>query len=383
MSINLNVAGSPTAIHAVATWLDSTLQAATGDAAQAFDSIRDFSTTHWQSWSGENYRSVLVLGRNAGWEVESIVADTAEKLHAYAGQLERMENHFADHRDSADAAGLVRSGNRILEPVNPLPYSPNSSDPRYDEFLAHVDRVDLYNEISADVGTRWGELQVWVEENLVDFLAGRQESAAVRLLNDIVPDEGDIVGTYLDGQEAHWEVRLAELQIQADEMRRLADQALNDLESDNPQVRAAAEEVRIRSLGHGGVRLQSWVDDAAEVVRAIPVLGRGLDVLLTGQGLAEGDDVGGTIVEIVVGTAAGAVATAALVAVGAGVLVTVAVPAAVTVVVGGLGAWVYEEAVPQQVREDIDAGWRDFWGDAADLFVDVYATPGQPAPVIP
>jgi len=363
--LDLRIPGDPdhVSVTELAVWLDSTLQAAVGDAAQIFDSVRDFSMDHWQSWSGESYRNVLVLGRNAGWEVEQMVADTAEKLHSYAGQLERLQGHLDDHRDAADAGGLTVTGTVVDAPVNPLGYVPDTDDPRYPDYSEHLDRVDLYNGISTDVGTRLGDLEVWVTEHLERFLAGLEPSAAVRLLEDLSADEGDVVGLYVDAEEARWRIRLPELQAQADDMRTRADQALAQIRAQNGQVGDAIDQVRVRHLGHGGVRLQTWVDDAAEVVRAVPVVGQGIGWILTAAGLAQGDDVGATAVEIVVGGVAGAAALSLVGAAAFGVGATIAIPAAAVVLVGGGAAWIYEEAVPQQVREEIDSGWRDFVAD--------------------
>ncbi|TGO05265.1 hypothetical protein SERN_1269 [Serinibacter arcticus] len=363
--LDLRIPGDPdhVSVTELAVWLDSTLQAAVGDAAQIFDSIRDSSTHHWQSWSGESYRNVLVLGRNAGWEVEQMVADTAEKLHSYAGQLERLQGHLDDHRDAADAGGLTRTGTVVQAPVNPVGHVPDTDDPRYPEYSEHLDRVDLFNGISTDVGTRLGDLEVWVTEHLEGFLAGLEPSAAVRLLEDLSADEGDVVDLYVDAEAARWRIQLPELQAQALDMRTRADQALAQIRAQNDQVGDAIDQVRVRHLGHGGVRLQTWVDDAAEVVRALPVVGAGIGWILTASGLAQGDDAGATAVEIVVGGAAGLAVGGLLAAAGAGVVASVGIPALVVVGVGGGAAWIYEETVPQQVREEIDAGWRDFVAD--------------------
>jgi hypothetical protein len=363
--LDLRIPGDPdhVSVTELAVWLDSTLQAAVGDAAQIFDSVRDFSMDHWQSWSGESYRNVLVLGRNAGWEVEQMVADTAEKLHSYAGQLERLQGHLDDHRDAADAGGLTVTGTVVDAPVNPLGYVPDTDDPRYPDYSEHLDRVDLYNGISTDVGTRLGDLEVWVTEHLERFLAGLERSAAVRLLGDLASDPGNAVDLAAVGVEADWRLNLPDVRAQAAQMQEAAVQAIADLETGNPQVRAAAEAVRVDSLRLGAVGVRTWVDNAAEVVRAVPVVGAGIGWILTASGLAQGDDAGATAVEIVVGGAAGLVAVGVVAALGGGVVATVGVPALAAIAIGSGAAWIYEEAVPQQVREEIDAGFRDFVAD--------------------
>jgi hypothetical protein len=61
----------------------------------------------------------------------------------------------------------------IQRPVSLVPVCPASrDDPYWDEWQGFLDQVDIYNDIAKDVGEWWGELEVWIADNLDAFLAG-------------------------------------------------------------------------------------------------------------------------------------------------------------------------------------------------------------------
>lgn len=373
MSIDTHIPGDPAQIRTMADWLDPTAKAAVDDASRDVQNIFQASYGHWNSFSGESYRSTLTLLVSAGDEVESLCADVAEKLRSYAGQLERMAGHFADHRDTATAEGIPVDGETINPPVADVPYCPSSEeDPHWPAWERHLDRTETYNEIAEDVGTRWGDLEEWVEEHLTAFIAEVPTTPASDLMVALQETNEILLTTYVDGTERQWERNVIELQNRSTELREAANEFRRDLRSGHPAVRAAAE-----AANPSGMRIEAGaLEEAAERLgrsgRVLPIVGPVLDVVLAGSDIAQGESPSSVGIEFLGGALGGAGAAVLIGAAGVTLPLwgTVAIVGGAALVVGWGASWAYESLVPQDVRESIDAGIRDTVGEAWDATTD-------------
>ncbi|PJI53854.1 hypothetical protein CTI14_22660, partial [Methylobacterium radiotolerans] len=150
-----------------------------------------------------------------------------------------MKEDFAKHRDNARAAGLPVNGMIIGRPVSLIPVCPTSrDDPYWDEWQEHLDRIELYNEIAADVGSWWGELEVWISENLDGFLGTMpSQSTADKILSGLREASGEVPKIYLEGQGLAWAETAAELTSHAEDLRLGASDFVRELRSAIPPSR--------------------------------------------------------------------------------------------------------------------------------------------------
>ncbi|GMA33316.1 hypothetical protein [Litorihabitans aurantiacus] len=375
MSIDTRVPGEHSEVRAAAEWLDPTASDAVDDASGDMRNLFGYSGGHWISTSGDAYRSTLSLAMSAADDVEGLMKDVAEKLRSYAGQLERLEGYIADHRDAASSAGLTLTPTTIEPPTSTLPYCPTDrDDPLWDDWQDHLDRVELFNEIAEDVGTRWGDLETWVQDNLTAFIVDVPTTPASELLGFLADQDTTVATTYLDYNERQWQTNVIELQDRSATMAEDAAEFKRQLRSGNPAVRAAAA-----AAGPTGLRIEAReLSEAAEALRragrVLPIAGTALDVVLAGSQIAAGESPSSVGVEFLGGVAGGAAAVGIIALAGVTLPVwgTALVVGGAAVAVGAGAKWAYEGLVPQDVRESIDAGIADAWDATTDFAEDAW-----------
>lgn len=385
MTIDTTTYGDPAQVRAAAEWLDPGLKDAASTSSNATGFIPTGVRSHWYGQSADDYVTILSKTTDAAREIEGQARDGAEKLRSYAGQLERMREDFAAHRANARGRGLPVDGMIIGRPVSLLPVCPTSrDDPHWDEWQAHLDRIELYNEIATDVGSWWGELEVWIAENLDGFVSGLPaKSNAEKILDGLNEAGGEIPRIYLDGAALSWKTTAAELVTHADELRTGASDFVRELRSGNPAVKAAAEAANPQAMRWAAEEAEDAARRLSRVSRAVPVIGWGIDIWDMGTALETGDDPSSTAVEIGAGIGGGLLATAAVGGLAAAGIVTLPVWGTAVVVGGaavavGAGAvWAYENWVPQDVREAIDAGMEDAWDATTDFAEDAWENTGD------
>ncbi|MFG6503483.1 hypothetical protein [Microbacterium sp. P05] len=385
MTIDTTVPGSPSSVRAAAEWLDPGLKDAAKASQDASTLIPVGVRSHWFGESADEYVTILLKLGDASGEVATQASDAAEKLRSYAGQLERMQGDFATHRDNARNEGLPVTGMIIGRPVTLIAEPPTSrDDPNWDEWQKFQDQVELYNEIAEDVGSWWGELEVWIAENLDGFLGGLPaQSAAEKILEGLKTVGEEVPRTFLDGAELRWETDARTLTSQAQELRQGAADFVRELRSGNPAVRAAAEAANPHGMRWAADEAEDLARRLAKAGKVIPFVGWGIDLWSLGSDMATGDDPSSTGVEILGGVVGGIAATAAVGALAAAGIVTlpvwgtVAVVAGASVAVGAGAVWAYENWVPQDVRESIDAGMEQAWDATADFAEDAWENTGD------
>lgn len=375
-TIETRVDGEPEQVRTAAEWLDPRLKNAADEAADDTYRARGSTYGHWFGDSGPAYRSVATDLAQAADEARGRARDAAEKLRAYAGQLERMKEDFASMRGEASAAGLRVVGTVIHAPVNSLGFcpGPGADQADIDAYDAYADKVDVYNEFATEVDERWTLLEDWIAGNLDGFATGLVDSKAKSLWEWFSTVNATAVSLHLNATEAGWKRHISDLREAAKETRARAAEVRSAARSGNPARRASVAGENPRDLR----RTARHLDDAAEAVRRggrfVPFLGPVLDVVMAGSDIAGGDSPSSRLVELGAGVAGGLLVAGgiALAGVSAPVWGTALAVTAGAVAVGAGGRWLYENVVPQDVRESIDAGLGRAWDATTDFAEDAW-----------
>ena len=379
-AIDTFVAGTPSEIKAAAELLDPALKSALDYSKSAGQVIPTSVRSHWYGRSADAYVSLLHDIGDASSDLIGFARDGAEKLRAYAGQLERMQNDFADHRDKASAEGLSVSGNTISAPIAPTSYVvTDRDDPNWDAWQRYQDRVKTYNRIAEDVGSWWGELEVWVHENL-DAFAGTipTESALTTALGALADAGADIPKEYIGYQGDLWKANSEFLTKEGERLRSEAADWVRKLRSGNPAVRAAAEAANPHGLRWQASEVEELAQKLGKTAKWVPGVGwvlDGVDFVKALEGDGSPSSVGVDVIADTAGGILGGIAAGAGIAaagITAPVWVPVAAGAAIAIGVGAGAVWAYESWVPQDVREAIDAGLSDAWDATTDFAEDAW-----------
>lgn len=380
-AIDTFVPGVPSQVVTGADYLKPQLVDVTRDGESRLIHVNDLAAQHWYGESFDAYSSVSVQVRMALNEVNSRCHEYAEVLMAYAGQIGRMESDFADIRDRARDRGLTVDGALIHPPGPSLTPCPDPElDPHgynaYQNDQAAL--VDWFNARATEVGTRKGELVVWIAEHLEPLVTGIPARGIAEILLEKIGDEGwsNAANLTVDGVELHWQTRLPEIEHRAADLAEAARQL--DAYSGNREVMAARASAIAEGLGDSLNTRAGALDDVARVIRQnlqwLPFVGPVIDVVDAGVGLVQGESVADLAVEYGGGAVAAAIVSIAAAGLGGGgFLATVALPAAA--VIGGsmFASWMYEEVVPLHVREGIDDSVEDFF----EIFIETQSDPGQ------
>ncbi|WP_430868831.1 hypothetical protein [Demequina aurantiaca] len=380
MTIDTTTRGDASQVRAAAEWLDPALKDAAGYSSETTMLIAVGVRSHWFGESADSYVSILLKTTDAADEIGVQARDAAEKFRSYAGQLERMHDDFAAHRSRAISAGLPVNGALIRRPISLVPTIPASRDDLYwDDWQKHLDRIELYNEIATDVGSWWGELEVWISENLDGFLEAQPEQSTAQKILEGLSDSGTVLSReYLDGVGLVWEANAENLVANAAQLRDEASDFVRGLRSGNPAVRAAAQSANPRGMRWAADEAEDLARGFSRAGRAVPIVGWAIDLVTFGSDLESGNDPSSTAVEILGGVAGAAAATVVVGGLAAAGIVTLpvwgtaVVVGAAAVAVGAGAVWAYESWVPQDVREAIDAGLGDAWDATTDFAEDAW-----------
>lgn len=390
MSIDTHVPGSPASVRTTAEWLAPTLKNAV-DAFAGFCLNQRVGHSGWHGESGIAYLEFVERLMRAADEQVGPAGDAAEKLRAYAGQLERMQNDMADWRDEASSGGLVVAGTVIEPPDAAVPpqycLADDAPQAAVDQFEAEQEayerqlaKVELYNRIATDVGTAWGELEKWITENLEAFESGitASEPLITTVLGGLAATNKIAFDYAIEAKDQRLSADIEELRSRAEQMRAEAAEFRDKLRSGNPAVRAAAEAANPAEMRRTANALDDVVDGLRRSpLRHLPIIGDALSVGLAGQEIASGESPSSVAIGEIAGVVGGVAAGAAVVAVLGATAPVWATAGAVVIGGAAIGAgavWAYEELVPQDVRESIDAGLEDAWDATTDFAEDAWDT---------
>lgn len=362
MSIDVRMPGSPASVRGVADWLDDVKDSwVAADVELAY--IWGDSNNYWTGESGAAWRDAVGTVRSRGKSTPGFLSDAVEVFRAYANRLERAQEDYATLLFQAGEVGLQVMDTTVFPPTTTLDYCPAPGAPAADlrEYDDYIDKLKSYNDLGEQVGTIMGQLDKWIGENIVPLVARVEELRDIAGTVSALAASGNekVAGMVLSGYDSFLQQRLSEWRGQHDAMQQAADTFRDQLRSGNPAVRAAAEAADPRGMRAGIADLAEHIGQVSKFSKVIPVAGMALEVVTLAGDVADGKSLSSGVAEIgggMLGGAAGAAAGGGIAAVLGSNPVGWVVGG---VVLGGLAVgagarWLWEAAVPLDVRENID-----------------------------
>ena len=355
------VDGSPTSVHAAATWLRTTVKGALESAADNAVSARNAAMYEFSGESGEAYVGLVTtvvtqLDEHAGH------ADRAATLYdAYGDRLQLCLDRMSAFRAAASAAGLTVTGTVVHAPppAHPVPpmIGPVSTEQQaaYDQkvldYQAAVGKVTIYDLLLTDAENEVTSLVEWVETNLTSQLESFDSPDVNKLLH-LLKQNAATLGVAIaveSGKEG--------LKALREKLRKDAEELRNLRRSGNPAKRALGEAPETRE------RIRGLFDESKLLHKGGKLLGPAGAVYDTYEAL-ESDKPGGGLIAVTVGAVGSGLVVAAL---------PVAVPTAGVVAAGvvvGVGvsagtSWLWDQA-PDDVTDPVDETVGNAWDSVKD-----------------
>jgi uncharacterized protein YukE len=357
MPINTVVAGNPDAVAATGVWLRTRLAAAVHDTSAILDRVQEMTRTTWRGPAAQAFGDRMGrIHRNS----DTLATDAeaaAVKFGDLADALRAAQTVMARARDAAVAGGLSVAGGVIAEPTAPPMCF---VDPALEAAAVqrHQQQVDAYNAA------------LEAARGAVEILAGAWRGVQ-EVWNDIVEKKYLSAADFVGKGAQH----LLDQHVSAltDEAGRLRDEAFTaqqrTLESSagspdaefHEQVRqessALAADLRERI---GGGSLGQFV---------LAAIDRGVTVGQIAVDIAHGKSPGQAIASNVTGAAAGdfvgGLVAEALTTRGVGIAAAAVLTGGTAVIVGAAAGLVadvvWNDVVPQGVRDKIDKGARELF----------------------
>ena len=187
MPVDTRVDGDPDAVRATARWLRDHLAFEVAGGARALSLSRVDAAAGWESVAGSAFHDRM---SSAGFKADALRGDitaTAGALDELAAHLDDVKQRMRTAREIAAAAGLVVSGERILEP-GPAPAVPelpgnNAATP------GMVAARDAAIQATAVNAQQWEAYRAATEEAV---LARAREQAA---LEAVRAEHASVLGT--------------------------------------------------------------------------------------------------------------------------------------------------------------------------------------------
>lgn len=363
MGIEMKIPGDDVGIRALGDWLAPKLK----DPVVEMDLEAAYTASNIGTmWSGEAsyaFERAIHDVRGVLAPVAGYLGDAGTVFRAYANRLERGREDFAEWKTNASNNGLTVSGDVIAYPTTWLNYCPGPDADSADvkEYEAYLKRIELYNNISEDVGTWWGNLQKWVGEHFLPLVTKIKDFSNIRdPLDQLSVSNSDVLSTILEYYDQDLNQSLKAYEEVASQAQADYDKFNRGLRSGNPAVKAAAEAANPPEISKG---LNAVNEQISELTKYSKILGRALpavDVLFASVEIAQGGSPSTVGVEFVGGALAGTLFAGAIATIEIPPVAAAAAIAGVAVLGGGAAVWLYESAVPLDVRETIDEGLKDF-----------------------
>lgn len=366
--IDLTIPGSPSGLYELADWLVAKVAAPSQEILDRLSKSSDSSEEFWNGRTGDAFRDTATAVKTASEPVKVYADDLTEVLRAYARRLERGADKFADLRDRALKTTLLISDNQIAMPMEPPSFATPAGTPvpipldgtgacNPTAGESYAEAQELYKEIAHEVGEWWGTLDSWVDEHftplmarVTDFDPLVQAVETLQLGNDIVR------GTLLDLAGAPWENRLAAFETAAKNAQVYSDEYYNKLKAGDPRVRAAAAKASKQEVQAIADALADKVSKLKVGTKILPGVGIVVDIVIASAEVANGGSVSAEVVGILVGTLVGTGSAASLPARRFPPLIVAIAASAAALAAAEAATKAYEEGVPLDVREAIDAG---------------------------
>lgn len=354
MSIDLNIPGDPSAIHALADWLSQTKDALVEvDLELAY--IAGDSHLYLGGEAGNAFHEAAGTVRDRINPVSPYLGSAAEVFHAYAHRLERGVRDFDSYLAQCREQGLPVYGKVVMRPTSSAQVCAQPGvDAEWDLFMS---RSRTYTDLSERVGKWWGELEAWIAEHMTPLLADIDKFAPLNAaFNGLAQDNDDIVAHTFTGTDLLTQDQLTKWREHAQTLQDDADKFQKGLRSNNPAVKAAAEEANPRAMRQA---VNGIIDDIHSVSKAgklIPVAGKVIEIVTAAGAIADGESGSSVLVEAFAGAGGGAAVGGTIAAFGGPVGWVIGGVVVGGVAIGAGARWGWESAVPINTREAID-GW--------------------------
>lgn len=355
MSLELKINGDAAGIRRVAEWLDPSLSQAAINLDLELAYLTGDLIYMWTGESGLAFNSAANEARRTTMAVPTLARDLAEVMRAYAGRLERGQEKFDRIASKAREAGLKVVGRYVHYPTSWLKYCPGPDSPQAekDEYEAYCKRLDKYNQLSEEVGTWEGELEVWIYEHFGGLMGQVVDVAeASRVLEALVQHNPLVVSTALELADYRNDINLEAWRKHAQDSQQAWEDYKKNSRSGNPRKAAAAKRAVPADLKAAIRHSDDVVKGLARNARIIPGIGWVVDIGLAGVDVSQGGSASSNAAGLLGGAGAAAIAGATV----SGPVGWVVGAAVVAGWAGGeAGTWLWEETVPLDVRESIDA----------------------------
>ena len=359
----MKIPGDDAGIRTVADWLSPKLKDPVVDMDLEAAYTASNIGTAWTGGASYAFERAIHDVRGVLSPVASYLGDAGTVFRAYANRLERGREDFAEWKAKAANDGLTVIGDQIVYPTTTLTHYPALDDDSADiqEYQAYLKRVERYNKISEDVGKWWGNLEQWISEHFLPLVSRIEDFSNIRSpLDELNVKNSDVLSSILEYYNQDLSQKLKGYEEVASKAQADYEKYSRELRSGNPAVKAAAEAANPPEIGKG---LKAVNEQISELAKYSKILGRAMpvvDVLFASVEIAQGGSPSSVGVEFMGGALAGTLF--------AGALATFEVPpvaaamaiGGVAVLGGGAAVWLYESAVPLDVRETIDEGLKDF-----------------------
>ncbi|MBC9732563.1 hypothetical protein [Nocardioides marmotae] len=386
--IDTTVDGSESSVRSAATYLGDTLKTQVVDAGDDAQSARSRALSSWDGDASTSFRAFARQLVEAADEQEEHLREARQKFDAYAGRLGRIKDRMRERRQEARGAGLVVNGMVIETPADAVGPGPLGADATPRQADAHAEataayeaqkaKIETYNRLLGEVQDDHEAHTDWIRDNLSTFWSTVHGPSLATTAADVLAGmPAALTGLGIDLHERSLRENAAAAREESKRLRQEAEEARDARRSGNPARRAAGEGVDIADNRGTARALDALAEGTERIARRLPLIGGLVTVAVAGGEIAGGESPSSVIVGeaggIVGGVLGGAavVGGAALLGVGAPVIAVAAGAAVVGVGAGMAAQYAYENWVPDEVRDKIDDGLRDFGNGVADVAGDV------------
>jgi hypothetical protein len=358
--INTRIAGSPTSIRSMATWLRSRLQTGVHDCGSQVYKARTDAESGWLGDASSGFQAKMGDGGKAIDGLHSDVGTLSSSFDHYADGLYTAQAGMQRARDIALQGGLTINGDTIEDPGSPptapqsLPTDGSTTPQQVQQYNSamqavqdHQRKVVAFNQTKeeADWANRIFDDTKRAGETVWEDLFGKKYIHATEFTNGVAGHLIDIQAKTLK----------TEAQSRRTDAAKLAENYLNS-PGGSDQARLN-EELRFNNMMKASA-LDGEVADLERIGGRIPVLGLAISATGVGWDIAHGKAVfSGTL-----GTAAAigidVLATSAVES--AGVIAAAVTPIGAAIVAGALAGvaadYAWDHWVPSDVKNKIDDG---------------------------
>lgn len=378
--IDTHLPGDPASVSAMADWLLRTLRPGADAAAEDVVRARRWSSGIWEGESGEAYRGFVRDVVRASDQASADVLHAEDVFRQCASRMRGTQRTLESCRERALAGGLVVLSRSIVPPLPvdaPGPAPANAPvraveqwNEQQEAFEEQQRKAELYRQLKGEAEAARREYAEWCENTLEP--AARKSgdpSLSGRLLSGLWKAAELTLKFQLSYPAKKLSVEVAHLQRESLKARGELQGLRTDRRSGDPRRRGPANKVDLEGKRQEKAALERLLRNAQRnPVKWLPWLNRAWGLYRAGKDIADGDSPG-KVSSKYAGTLGGSAAVVAMVA-GSPVTVPTATAVSLGILAGLGGSWAGEQvwrALPEGVREDIDAGLKNSWGRGTKL----------------